>query len=385
MAIDKAIDPNRSGKRRISLQVVEKFRGDITSGDVTVYTDAVAVCGFPFRVGREYFVYARQDYGRLTVSACSRTALLEEAGRDLAYARLATTGAAPPGRIVGEVRLTGDVRSRLKLLPGVPILLAAQGAIATASTDSWGRYVIEPPGAGTYVLDVQLPETQFTPVGSQHIQFLDPRGCTEVNIDVLYNGRVSGRVTDTSGRGVSGLTVSYRRVTRDKGKVDRRRVLTRDDGSYLLERLTPGPFVIRAELPSEDGEGHAGQSVQDDRLPSLTAVLGPGEQRSLAPLVVPSAFRLARLEGTVHDIAGLPATDARVFLKGREGSAPILGEPAVTDTLGRFMMAVVEGMNYDVFAERQLADRHGTEFSDPVTFTALPVTSTVRLTLRRRY
>ena len=87
----------------------------------------------------------------------------------------------------------------------------------------------------------------------------------------------------------------------------------------------------------------------------------------------------------MHDAAGVPATNVRVFLKGGAGSAAILGEPAVTDTLGRFVMTVVEGIHYDVFAERQLFDRRGSEFSDPVTFTALPVMSPVRLVLRRRF
>ena len=382
-AIDRAADRGSSAKRRIRLQVVEKFRGDVagTGGDVSVYTDAAALCGFPFRVGKEYFVYARQDQGRLVTSACSRTALLERAERDLAYARLATTGGAPPGRIVGEVRLAGEVRTRSRLLPGVQIVLASQGPSATAMTDSWGQYAIEPPGKGTYVLDVQLPETQYTPGAAQLVQFSNPHSCSEVNIDVFYNGRVNGRVTDVTGRGIAGLTVSYERSTRDNERLDRRRVLTRDDGTYSLERLTPGAFVIRAELPADERD----RDGDVDRAPLISATLGPGERRSLPSLVVLPSFRLARLEGTVHDLTGLPATNARVFLKGGEGSAPILGEPAVTDTLGRFVMTVVEGTHYDVFAERQLSDRRGTEFSDPVTFTALSTMSPVRLTLRRRF
>ena len=382
--IERAADT--SGKRRIRLQIVEKFRGDIAgpAGEVSVYTDAVALCGSPFRVGKEYFVYARRDQGRLTTSVCSRTELLDRAQRDLAYARNAITGKAPPGRIVGEVRLTGDVRGRSRLLSGIPIVLTRPGATATGMTDSWGQYAIEPPGAGTYLLDVHLPETQFAPDAGKQVQVSNPHACAEVNVEVLYDGRVNGRVTDVTGRGIAGLTVSYERTSRGKGRVAKRRVLTRDDGTYSLEGLPPGAFVIRTELPDgdrDDGDraGHV------NRAPLIEATLGPGERRSLAPLVVPSTFHLARLEGTVHDLSGLPATNARVFLKGGEGGAPILGEPAVTDTLGRFVMTVVEGTHYDVFAERQLSDRRGTEFSDPVTFMALPVMPPLRLTLRRRF
>jgi Carboxypeptidase regulatory-like domain len=387
-AIDRPAGMAHPGKRRVRIQIIEKFRGDIAGprGEVTVFTDAIALCGFPFRIGKEYFVYARQDQGRLVTSTCSRTALLERAQVDLAYARNAVKGSPPAGRIVGEVRLTGEVRNRIKLLSGIPIVIARQGATATATTDSWGRYAIEPPAAGTYVLDVQLPDTQFTPNSSQRIEFPNDHGCTELNIDVLYDGRVTGRVTDSAGRGVAGVTVSYERWTRDGSRVDTRRVLTRDDGTYSLHRLTPGSFAVRVELPVEDRETHGSDdpagAVQE---PSLTAALAPGQRSSLPPLVLPPLCRLARLEGTVHDAAGVPATNVRVFLKGAAGSAAILGEPAVTDTLGRFVMTVVEGIHYDVFAERQLFDHRGSEFSDPVTFTALPVMSPVRLVLRRRF
>jgi hypothetical protein len=152
-----------------------------------------------------------------------------------------------------------------------------------------------------------------------------------------------------------------------------------------LRRLPPGSFTIRVEVPLQDAETHDGDQQDAVRDPSLTAVLGPGHRLSLATLVLPPTHRMARLEGTVHDAAGVPATNARVFLKGGEEGARILGEPAVTDSLGRFVMTVVEGTHYDVFAERPLTDHRGAEFSDPVTFTAQPVMSPVRLTLRRRF
>ena len=386
-AVDRAAvaDLTHSGKRRTRLQVIEKFRGEIAGpgGEVVVLTDATALCGFPFQSGKEYFVYAARQDGRLVTSTCSRTAPLERSQMDLAYARNAVTGSPSPGRIVGEVRLTGDIRGRARLLSGIPVVITTDGVTKTASTDSWGRYAIEPPTAGTYVLDVHLPDTQFTPQAGQHIAFPNPHGCTEVNIDVLYDGRISGRIDDSLGRGVAGITVSYERATQEGTRIERRRVLTRDDGTYSLQKLSPGPFAIRAELPSEHAEPREPtEAVQE---PALTGILGAGHRLSVATLVLPPTHRIARLEGTVHDASGAPATNARVFLKGGEERARILGEPAVTDSLGRFVMTVVEGTHYDVFAERSLADRRGAEFSDPVSITALPAMSPVRLTLRRRF
>jgi hypothetical protein len=389
-AIDRAVD-GRSGprdSRRVRLQILERFRGDIAaSGEVTVLTDDTTRCGYPFRRGGDYFVYAmRQEGGTLTTTACSRTAPLEQAQMDLAYSRSAAKGSPPPGLIVGVVRTSADARGRVRPLAGIPVTISRSGVAKTASTDSWGRYAIEPPGPGTYILDVELPDTQFTPNAGQTVDFPNLHGCTAVDLTVRYDGRVTGLVTDSLGRSVAGVTVSYKRSTTDGNPDEIRRVLTRDDGSYALQRLSPGPFAINVDLPSnylDTDPDH--RSSSNIRGPSLHATLGAGQRLSLPALVLAPTSHVARLEGIVRDAAGAPATNARVFLKSGDAEPRILGEPAVTDSLGRFVMTVVEGIHYDVFAERSLGDRHGSEFSDPVTFTALPVMHPVRLTLRRRF
>ena len=53
------------------------------SQEVDAYTSSSsAACGYGFEVGKTYLVYAN-DTGRLGVSLCSRTALIEQAGEDL--------------------------------------------------------------------------------------------------------------------------------------------------------------------------------------------------------------------------------------------------------------------------------------------------------------
>ena len=377
-----------AGKRKIRIQVTERFRGEIPTpgGEIFVFTDAPALCGFPFRIGKEYFVYAARQDGFLTTSTCLRTGPIEQAQMDLAYARNAVLVVPPPGRIVGEVRLAGEKRGRTRPLSGVPIVISSNGAGRTTATDSSGRYAIEPGAAGTYVIDVQLPETQFTPNTGQHIDFASPHGCTEVNVDVFYDGRITGHIIDSMGRDVAGVTVCYQRAARVGSPVEQRRVLTRDDGTYSFQKLPPGAFAVHVELPTADPDV-CGGGAGSDRLQhqSLRTVLAAGERLSLPPIVLPSSYRLARLEGTVHEVTGAPAANARVFLKDAADRGRILGEPAVTDSLGRFVMAVIEGVDYHVFAERQPTDRHGADFSDPLKFTALPAMSPLRLTLSRRF
>ena len=66
------------------------FRGDLGGREVEVMTGfGDADCGYPFKVGKQYLVYA-SHWGKdqkLYAGICSRTRLLSEAEEDLAYFR----------------------------------------------------------------------------------------------------------------------------------------------------------------------------------------------------------------------------------------------------------------------------------------------------------
>jgi hypothetical protein len=91
--------------RTATLTVLESFRGTSSSSVEVVTSGGDRECSFPFRIGREYVVYAYRsaETGRLTTSRCSRTRDVEDAGADLTYARALRNGTAPPGRITGQV------------------------------------------------------------------------------------------------------------------------------------------------------------------------------------------------------------------------------------------------------------------------------------------
>ena len=71
--------------RRVTLVVLEPFSG-VQKGTVEIVTGSGGGdCGFPFREGAEYVVYARRsDAGApLSVSTCSRTREVAQAEADL--------------------------------------------------------------------------------------------------------------------------------------------------------------------------------------------------------------------------------------------------------------------------------------------------------------
>ena len=385
-AVERVKGQSYQTERRVQVRVLERFRGALPAepAEVAVFTDAPSRCGYPFKAGQRYLIYAvRQDDGRLTVSSCSRTTPLDRAGVDLTYARRALTGDVPPGRIVGEVRQATEDPARWKPIANLSVAMVRSGARISAVTDAKGRYTIEAPAVGTYTLDLSLPANQYTLQAAQSVVLHDPRACVEANIDILFNGLVTGRVVDSAGRGVAGLTVSYASSRSSSWIVQSPvRMLTRDDGTFEIDRLPPGGFVMAIELPAGDG-------VEEPLAPAAIekrGTLGPGQRLTLDPLVLPSVTRIAKLAGTVHAPDGSPAPNARVFLKNPGEPGHILGAPATTDSLGRFVLAVLEGESYQVFAERQsAASPSSAEFSDPVTVKVSVEPPPLRLTVRRRF
>jgi hypothetical protein len=255
--------------------------------------------------------------------------------------------------------------------------LRHQGKVTQTVTDEDGRYTLELTSAGRYELDVELPETQYAMQRHHVLDVPHAHACLERDIDVLFNGRIAGRVIDALGRGVAGLIVTHVPSPVRTRVTDRTSVLTRDDGSYEIARLPPGPFSVRIELPvdgSSDETQDSGNIVSE-------GVLGEGERLALPTFSLRQSIAVIRLEGMVVGTDGWSLANARVFLRG-ESSERILGVPAVTDGLGRFVLAVTEGERYQVFAERPVAD---SELSEPMTITAKREMAPLRLVVRRRF
>lgn len=77
---------NSSGiePKLVAMEVSEVWKGSVEA-EVVVQTAAdSAACGYDFQVGGEYLVYASTTDGALSVSLCSRTMPLSNAGEDLA-------------------------------------------------------------------------------------------------------------------------------------------------------------------------------------------------------------------------------------------------------------------------------------------------------------
>lgn len=382
--------------RRVRLTIVEMFTGP-AGPQIEIDTGGGGGdCGYRFRQGSEYLVYAftNSKTGRLQASICSRTRLASAAAEDLAYLRSAFRDRTPVGRISGTVMLRQrNLARRLddrKPAPSIPIIIqpAGGGPEVRVVTDRTGRFSTDGFAAGSYTLRYELPETHYGEFMPRVLELRDPRACVSATGLVAHDGRIGGRIVDAAGVPLAGLTVdvTVRSGLHTEQGAERIQAVTAPDGRYEVARLPAGTFIVGINTQPLDGEGvpprlfHPGVEGVGD----ATGVrLAGGERTTIADFVVPPRFRPVRIEGIVLDSDGAPSPGALVHLAVGGERDHLLGMPVTTDATGRFILTAFEGLRYRIFAERTVSSRR--EWSDPSEITAAPSLLPITLRLRLRY
>ena len=199
---------------RVTIAVEEAYRGP-SAKTIEVFTaSSSAACGYSFREGQKYLIYAIADAksGQLLVSLCSATKPAEYADKDLAYLR-SLPSLAPTSAIVGTAwRYTHDPNFKpkfqpslmdhyrppeqeymaMKPEPGFTVQARAlDGTEHTAIVDDEGNWRIPDLSPGRYTLHPQIREGVYIYPFFAKVD-IAPKGCAQVDIRLESNGRISG-------------------------------------------------------------------------------------------------------------------------------------------------------------------------------------------------
>jgi hypothetical protein len=182
-------------EKLVTLDVSQTWKG-ASPGRVQIVTaSAGAACGFEFKIGERYLVFAHQRSmdGRLGVSLCTNTYTFDGAG-DLPEFLESLSRPPTGGRIFGTVKRYE--RSKSSAMTEQPfelsIRLTGDGQeLTTRSVD--GRYEFRGLPVGSYEVTANLPEG-YAPYGAplRRIEILDVRGCAEVDYGLTVPERVWG-------------------------------------------------------------------------------------------------------------------------------------------------------------------------------------------------
>lgn len=278
----------------VSLSVKEAFKG-AQGPEVQVRTASTeAACGFTFKVGEEYLVYAYVLEGQLKTGLCSRTYLARYRNEDLAYLRKMVRNELST-EVYGEyMKYTFDPNFVPKFEPSLmdhyrppegyyramaPMtgetitLKSAGGHLLTTKVNADGKFRFSEVQPGEYSINATVPPKLAPPIGipqgrigSQDGFTVQAGGCAEFIFRTQPDGRISGRVVDANGRGLPGVMVHLWKAgeqhNRMYGEIWE---YAEDDGSFMLGPLPPGQYVVGVHLRKLPN-GYPSESRDQERL-----------------------------------------------------------------------------------------------------------------------
>ena len=190
--------------RAVKFSVEQAFSGGIGT-EVEVFTGrGGGDCGYGFKVGQRYLVYAYRHQDKLSTSICTRTRLFSQATEDLAF--LGTLSSARPGVTIHGGISREENRKDEPLSSDILITIEGESQHKEIRPDAEGRFRVSGLPPGKYKVTLQLPDALTTYKNEDEITVSD-RGCGAVGWYVTDNGRVTGRVVDVDGRPIARILV----------------------------------------------------------------------------------------------------------------------------------------------------------------------------------
>jgi hypothetical protein len=298
-------------------------------------------CGYDFKIGERYLVYARRAGDRLITSSCTRTKAFAQATEDLAF--LGTLSSAASGAtIYGQLIRPPVAKTDMsKAVAEALIKIEGGGVRREVRPDAEGRYRVSGLPPGKFKVAVELSDKFYADRAERELSVGD-RGCGAIDFYVFDNGRVSGKVVDPEGQPVAGIVVSMydpeRDPTQDFIKIEQ----TDKDGRFSIAPLAPGRFLLlvnhsRFRDPSDLTRAYASvfyPGVMDQEQAELLTMSAGGKITDLE-VRVPLRRAASVLSGQIVWADGSPVENG-ALLFSEAGSPPGSLHNLQADAQGRF-------------------------------------------------
>lgn len=315
-------------------------------------------CGYPFKKGERYLVYAQGDSktGSLHTSICTRTAHASNAGEDLNFLR-ALPDSASKTWLSGEVSRYTNERDesgyrRIQPLASVKVVISGQNKRYEVFTNEDGLYQIVDLSPGAYKVDADLPGNLSRK--TQTVQ-LAAGNCAQANILTESNGGISGKVIDNEGQAVTGIRLHL--IPVDVIDLDNppQRVMqshseeTDNQGRYSFQNIPPDRYFLGFNLvyPTRTDYPYPRTYFPGtpNRIHATIITLRDGEQLTGFDLPLPPRIAVRTVEGVLLWSDGSPVAQGHILLKDTadtENNDRIYAT-ADTDEKGRFSIKAFEG------------------------------------------
>ncbi len=349
--------------RLVRFHVDRHLRG-VKGSEVEVLTGmGGADCGYGFRLGGQYLVYAYRNEGKvLSTGICTRTRLLSEATADFEYIQ-GLSKAAPGGTIFGEVRVRRSAQAYGDTLPpiqDVRILFEGSNSHFASKTNPAGKYTISGLPPGTYKVRIDLPEGLSIYNPEVEVKVYD-RGCGQAFFFVEPDTRLTGRVLDAQGMAAADVLMELVPIS-GEDRAYPSYVRTDTEGRYEMKLLRPGRYHLGVRIAGSAGSTYVPfpqtyyPGVSEKSQAAVISIT-EGQRIELDELILPPRFIERTLNGIVVDSDGKPVAGATVWLKERQYADADMPYRRETDSEGRFSYPVYEGIKYTLNAQLESGER----------------------------
>lgn len=378
-------------KRLVRLHVDRPLK-NMEVSDVEIMTGwGDADCGFGFRLGGQYLVYAYADENkRLETSICTRTRPVSDAAADLEYIN-GLSQAPPGGTIFAEVglrRWNREVREYDYPWPpvkDVKILIEGSNKQFEAKTNAEGKYSISGLPPGTYKVRIDPPEGMSTDNLETEVKVPD-RGCSTAYFLIETDSRITGKVLDAQGMPAADVLLELVPVTREVGlhpSFER----TDKEGRFVWKLVKPNRYYLGVRIFGSAGATYVPYPQTyypgvKDKSQATVITITEGQRIELAELILPARFIERTLNGIVVDADGTPVAGAVVWLKERQYQDSDMPYRRETDSEGRFSYPVYEGIKYELNANVDV-DGKRVKLSDPFEIVIASNQEPIKLVLKK--
>jgi len=358
--------------RLVHLTVDQPMRGMQSSAVDVVTGWGGGDCGYGFKIGEHYLVYAyRDDKGkRLETSICTRTRLLTEADEDLAFIRgLPASGA--NGLIYGNV---GKRNYHWKegdswYLPVADAELTIEGKESQyqARSDEKGNFRLENVLPGKYAVKLKLPaglirnslqKDEGAAIVENEIE-VAAQGCAETGFYLESDTRVRGQVLDAKGNPIAKMRLEMRGAATDNSNINTFRYAMSDrDGNFEFKIVEPGEYrlgyhILRSDM--QEDQPYARTYLPGVATKGLATIISVKEGEALAgvTLQMPPPLSQRIVKGFIVWSDGQPVQGASVFVSLTEEGEMSSFSTVQPDGEGRFTLKLFEGLQYKVSAFRE--------------------------------
>ncbi|HXQ69139.1 MAG TPA: carboxypeptidase regulatory-like domain-containing protein [Pyrinomonadaceae bacterium] len=325
--------------RAVKFSVEQAYSG-VTTTEVEVFTGrGGGDCGYGFKVGQRYLVYAYRYQDKLSTSICSRTQLFSQATEDLAF--LGTLPSARPGVTIHGGISREENKKDEPLSSDVLITIEGESQRKEIRPDAEGRFRVSGLPPGKYKVTLHLPDALTTYKNEEEITVAD-RGCGAVGWYVTDNGRISGRVVDPNGEPIARILVGL--VDPDGNPKENYVKLERTDaeGNFKFSGVPRGRYLLtinHARYPEPDDPTKAYQPsfypgvIDKEQAQAIT--VGPGETVNDLMVRVPAKQAPSVLKVTVGWSDGSPVAKAAVVVTDETQGESSLSYTMSTDEQGQ--------------------------------------------------